>query len=216
MTRSRAYHSPRRKRQAETTRSEILAVARRMFAARGYAATSLSAIAAEAGVSVPTLYTSVGSKAEVARALVAFIDEEAGMVSLAAAQILAATPEALIRANARLARVLNERCGDIMNVLLTAALSDPDVVPAAAEGRRLHRTGCRMVIERLVALGGLTDSLTVDRATAVLASSTSPDAIERLTREHGWSYDEVESWLAHAMTRLLVRPGKEPVQARRR
>ncbi len=74
MAEARPYRSPRRKRQAEQTRDAILATARRLFSERGFAATPISDIAAAAGVSVPTVYASVGSKAELAVCLVAFIN----------------------------------------------------------------------------------------------------------------------------------------------
>ena len=61
------YRSDRRARQAEETREAILAAARRLFAARGYAATSMGDIAAEAGVALQTVYSSVGGKSALHR-----------------------------------------------------------------------------------------------------------------------------------------------------
>src|SRR5690349_8634889 len=74
--------SPRRPTRhqiaAAATRREILLAARRLFAERGYAATSLADIADEAGVSVPTIYASVGPKKAVVMALADLIGEQAG------------------------------------------------------------------------------------------------------------------------------------------
>ena len=183
---------------------QILATARRLFSERGYAATPITDIAAGAGVSVPTVYASVGAKPQLALALVEFINVEADMSSLAAAQFSATTPRDVIAANVHLARVLNERCGDIIRALLAGAASAPELVPAAAEGRRLHREGCHAVAARLQSMGALSEHLDVTRAGAVLATCTSPEAIERLTAEHGWTFDEVEAWLTTAMVQLLV------------
>jgi AcrR family transcriptional regulator len=205
MVEARPYHSAQRQRQAEQTRIQILSTARRLFSERGYAATPLSDVAAEAGVSLPTVYTSVGAKPQLALSLVEFINDEADMASLAAAQFAATTPHELIEANAHLARVLNERCGDIIRALLSAAASSPEVAPAAAEGRRLHREGCHAVAARLESMGALAEHLDVARAGAILATYTAPGAIEGLTAEHGWSFDEVEAWLTTAMVRLLVK-----------
>ena len=41
----RTYNSPRRREQAATTRREILEAAQRLFEQRGYAATTMAAIA---------------------------------------------------------------------------------------------------------------------------------------------------------------------------
>ncbi len=212
MDETRPYHSAQRQRQAEQTRTQILTTARRLFSERGYASTAIGDIAAGAGVSVPTVYASVGAKPQLALSLVEFINDEADMASLAAAQFAATTPHELIAANAHLTRVLHERCGDIIRALLSAAASSPEVVPAAAEGRRVHREGCHAVASRLQSMGALAKDLDVARAGAVLATCTSPEAIERLTAEHGWTFDEVESWLTAAMMRLLVHSGRRPAR----
>jgi AcrR family transcriptional regulator len=204
MTEARAYRSPRRAAQAAETRRQILSAARRLFSERGYAFTPINAIAAEAGVSVPTVYANVGSKAQLALALVEFINDEVDMASLAAAQFSATTPRAVLAANAHLARVLNEQCGDIILSLLSAAASSAEVDPAASEGRRVHREGCEAVAARLDAMGALAEHVDVDQAGAILATYTGPEAVGRLILEYGWSFDEVETWLGDAMPRLLL------------
>ena len=80
MSPSRPYRSEHRQRQAEQTRAAILRAARSLFTDPGYAATSVADIAAEAGVSVPTVYSSIGTKAQLARNLVEFVNEEGGVM----------------------------------------------------------------------------------------------------------------------------------------
>ena len=58
----RPYHSRVRQRQAEDTQRRIIAAARSLFASRGYAATTLEAIAELAEVSPKTLGAVFGSK----------------------------------------------------------------------------------------------------------------------------------------------------------
>ena len=53
----------RRERMALETRRDIVQAARRLFAERGYAQTSVNDIAAEAGVALQTIYARLGSKA---------------------------------------------------------------------------------------------------------------------------------------------------------
>src|SRR5438552_1209252 len=65
----RPYHSRVRQRQAEDTHRRILTAARSLFASRGYAATTLEAIAEIADVSPKTLGAVFGSK----RALLAAV-----------------------------------------------------------------------------------------------------------------------------------------------
>src|SRR6185437_1783899 len=141
MSESRTYQSPRRRQQAEETRRAILEAARQLFAERGYAATALSDIAELAGVSIPTLYSSIGSKATIARALVEFTNEQADIPENDRIQQAALNAVDLIRANAHLVRVLNERNGDIMRALISAANVAPELLPTVEAGRRYHREG---------------------------------------------------------------------------
>src|SRR6202048_3214175 len=53
--------TPRRPK-AQATRRRILDAARRLFVERGYVATTIEAIAGEAGVAVPTVYLAFGTK----------------------------------------------------------------------------------------------------------------------------------------------------------
>src|SRR5919197_5529071 len=54
---SRPYHSPRRAEQAAATRQAIVGAAARLFAERGYHATTMAAVAEEARVAVKSVYT---------------------------------------------------------------------------------------------------------------------------------------------------------------
>ncbi len=60
----RVYRSDLRAEQARTTRSQVVTAASRLFSERGYAATTIDAVAAEAGVSRKTVFTAVGGKVE--------------------------------------------------------------------------------------------------------------------------------------------------------
>ena len=65
----RPYDASRRRARADASRESILAVTRSRFLAEGYAATTIGAIAADAGVSVETVYKAFGNKAGLARAV---------------------------------------------------------------------------------------------------------------------------------------------------
>ena len=59
---TRTYVSPKREEQANATRRAILEASQRLFLSRGYGATSIRAIAEEAGVAVQTVYAVFGNK----------------------------------------------------------------------------------------------------------------------------------------------------------
>src|SRR5262245_27246379 len=99
----------RRERQAQETRRDILDAALRLFAARGYAGTAIADIATEAGVAVPTVYASVGSKPLLLRRLLEAIDLEAGVPELASALGAATDPREILTLAVRITRQVAER-----------------------------------------------------------------------------------------------------------
>src|SRR5882757_1209870 len=94
----------RRERQAAETRREIVAAGRRLFARQGYAKTSVVQIAHDAGVSVQTIYDSVGSKAAIVRMLNDLIDVEGGVPELVREFTPTASPRKVIATAVRISR----------------------------------------------------------------------------------------------------------------
>ena len=58
----RPYDSSGRRSQARRARADIIDNARELFIEHGYTGTTMAAIAARAGVSVETIYKSIGNK----------------------------------------------------------------------------------------------------------------------------------------------------------
>ena len=66
----RTYSSPLRASQSLATRHRVLVAAWELFTTRGFAATTVGRVAARAEVSVDTLYSTVGRKPDLLRAVV--------------------------------------------------------------------------------------------------------------------------------------------------
>ena len=66
----RRYDSSGRRERARQARDQIIGVAEGLFLSRGYAATTVAAIAAQARVSVETIYKGFGGKPGLVRAIV--------------------------------------------------------------------------------------------------------------------------------------------------
>lgn len=196
----------RREVAAAETRREILRTARRLFAERGYVGTSLQQIAEESGVAVQTIYSSVGAKAALVLALNDLIDEEADVARLGAEVIGETSPPKMIAKGIHLTRQLNERCGDLLEVMLSAVPAEPDVAAAVADGMRRHESGFSAMAKRLGALGALRTGTTPERAAAAFSMMTSPASWLQLTRRAGWTFDESEAWLTESLTQLLLEP----------
>ena len=199
-----ARRPTRREVAAAETRREILRAARRLFAEQGFTQTSVQQIAEESGVAVQTIYSSVGSKPALVLALNDLIDEEAGVAQLAAGLSGETDPAQLIAKAVHLTRQLNERCGDIIQVLLSAEPAEPDAAAVVADGMRRHEQGASQVAQRLAELGALRAGATVQQATAVMSLMTSPASWRQLSQRSGWTFDEGEAWLTSSLHQLLL------------
>lgn len=196
--------SNRRQKQAAATRQDILLAARKLFGERGYAATSMSLIAAEAGTAVQTIYDSVGPKKAIVLAILDLIDEEAGVPEFLSDLQQTNDPRTIIALVVRLERQFHQRCGDIMKALVSGAVQEPAVAAALSDGRGRHRNGVALLTERIYEFGALRDGLSLNHAKAtfdVMTWMTCASYVE----EHGWTYDQFERWLTEDLCRLLLR-----------
>ena len=71
------YHSPLRQERAEDTRRRITTAALELFNEHGFACTTVTAIAAAAGVAVQTVYAAFGSKGAILQALLTQMEVDA-------------------------------------------------------------------------------------------------------------------------------------------
>ena len=129
---------------AEDTRSVVVAAAARLFGERGWSGTSVRDVAREAGVSVETVYASVGSKA---RLLMRAID--VGVVGDDAPVPLAERPEfvalgqgdrrARLEATARMLADQYARVAALESTLGQGALADADLAEEHREQQERQR-----------------------------------------------------------------------------
>ena len=193
-----------RQRKSQLTRDEILAAARRLFAERGYARTSVRDIAQAAGVSAQTVYDSIGSKQAVVAQLNDLIDSEAGIAAIAATVAHADDPMELVATSARICRAILEHCSDIVHALVSGAAAEPALAAALEEGQRRHLGGARMIVGRLAELDALAPDLDVDVAVGTLAALSDVRFALVLQQGYGWTLDQIESWVADASRALLL------------
>src|SRR5436309_10987844 len=129
----RPYDSPRRRDQAAATRTQILEAAQRLFEAKGYVATSMAAIAAEAGVALKTVYVAFETKRGLLRTLWNLLlrgDEEpvpVGERPWFREVVDEPDPQLQLRLHARNSRMVKERAGALLEVLRSAAPADAEI-----------------------------------------------------------------------------------------
>ena len=191
-----------RAERAEVTRRRIAAAARLLFARDGYAATTLRAIAAEAGVAIQTVYAVYGSKAGIARTLrdLAVDQPEAGAAFTDA--LGQGSPGESVDLFARSIRLRWELAGDIVAVLDDAARADAGLRPEVELALAARRQGVTVFARTLFERHGLP----VDpvRTTAILLALTLPEVHAELVDAQGWTEDAYESWLAASMRREVL------------
>lgn len=209
---TRRYSSPQRDEQARRTRRRIVDAATRLFVADGYGATSLQAVADEAGVAVQTIYATFGTKRKLlAEALDVAIAGDDAPVAVNDRDWMHDVfhhpePAARLEAYAGAVRRIQTRAADVFAVVSAAGAADPAVRPFAEETWSRRRTGARSVIDGLAAIDALRPDLTVEQATDVLWTLNSPEVFGLLVTRSGWSGERYQAWLAEMMVAALL-PG---------
>ena len=193
-----------RDQHGAVTKRVILQAARKRFAERGYAGTSVKDLAKDSGVAVQTLYSAFGSKSGVLLGLIDLIDEEADVLPLFRAMMAAEDPRDALPLFARLRRQIRERCGDIVSVMRAGARVDADIDAAWGEGLRRRHGGISRVTARLEAAGALRPGVDATEAADILAALATDDVCDVLVGQRGWSFDEYERWLGETMAALVL------------
>lgn len=208
---ARRYDSPRRRAQAEATRLAVLAAAQRLFERQGYPATTMGAIAADAGVALKTVYLAFGTKSGVLRALWHLLLRGDGTDAPVADRawyqevLTEPDPELQLRRNARNSRVVKERAAALMGAIRSAAPVDAESAALWSRIQADFYDNQRAIIVTLDARGALRPGLDVERAADILWTLNHPDVWHLLVGERGWTPDEYERWFAHAACSQLLR-----------
>ncbi|MDT4942737.1 MAG: hypothetical protein QOJ34_2826 [Pseudonocardiales bacterium] len=212
----RQYASTLRAEQARATRRAIVDAAARLFVERGYGATTIDAIAAAAGVSRKTVFTSVGGKVEALKLAVdwAIVGDDEPVPLLARPEIerQRAEPDArrLLGSYAAMQRRSAARVAPLVSVAESVAGSDPAVRALVDEGKSQRRFGMGMLAAQLAERGALRRDLSLDEAGDVLWLFNDPLTYHRLVIQRGWSPERYEDWIANTVIALLVRPDYSP------
>ncbi len=210
-----------RSARADRTRARVLEAARRLFAARGYAATSIEAVAAAAGVSAETIYKRFRNKRNLLLAVLEGQVVPAGPPQESATGFLAApglsrvramaSQRDQVRALAAFSRSVLQRAAPLHAVLRAAAAADPELAGVLHADHQARLRAQRGLIDMLASRGPLREGLTRDEAAGTYSALASPELFTLVTTAHGWSPERYEAWLADTLTLLLLPPpGKAP------
>ena len=206
----RSYESPRRDDQARATRRAIVSAATQLFLERGYAGTTMEAIAAAANVSRKTVFAAGGSKFTLLKdafdwSLVGD-DEPVAMADRGPVQQILATddPVEAVRLWAKMITETAIRAVPIGAVLTAAAYVDPEAAALLRTSDRHRHEGAEAFVQHLAAIGTLREGLTRDTAADLCWLAMDAGPYVRLVLERGWSVDRYQRWLAAAVRTALL------------
>jgi AcrR family transcriptional regulator len=192
---TRTYRSPRRALQAQQTRAAVLAACRALFSERGWAATGVRDVARAAGVSVETVYATLGGKvALLTAALDGAVVGDDDPIPLSERPMFLAMGEGEFEARVRTAAALitdiHVRTIGLQRALREGAGGEPALADllATQEANRRASTGQGMalVLRRPVS----------ERERDLFWAQTCPEVFDALVNRSGWSTEDYATWVA--------------------
>jgi AcrR family transcriptional regulator len=204
----RRYDATKRREAAARTRRAILDAALELFITQGYAATSMAAIAARAGVALDTVYASVGRKPQLARLLIetaisgttqAVSAEDRDYV-----QAILAAPDAETKIGiyASAMRMIAGRLAPVFAILQQAAATAPELTVLWREISERRAANMRRFVADLAAVAALRTDL--DEAADIVWATNAPEVYQLLVGQRGWTPERYERFLADTWRRVLL------------
>jgi AcrR family transcriptional regulator len=204
----RRYDAGRRRDRAAARRSDVVEAAWQLFRARGFARTTVAAVAERAGVSSETIYKSFGGKGGLVRSV-----WERALAGTGAehaerrADAIAATAQSgrqIIEGWLRLALEVAPRASEVLTLVRSAAELDDeargllDEIDRGRSARMLHNA-------RALADGGhLRPDLSLEAGRDLLLVF-SGDIFDRLVLRAGWDPEAYVSTMTRMMAAALLR-----------
>lgn len=180
----------------------MLAAAIDLFGERGFAGTTMGAIAEAAGVAIETVYATIGSKKALLRTAI-----DVAVVGDTEPVPLSQRPEwrrlgdgqlpERLRAAAEVSAAVNARSAGVVRALVEAAGSDPEVEDWRRELDARRRDQVRDGLELM--LGTLPDDWLVDIAWVLL----SPETYTRLVEDTGATPEQYRARMTEVLQRLV-------------
>ncbi|HKP99416.1 MAG TPA: TetR/AcrR family transcriptional regulator [Actinomycetes bacterium] len=208
----RRYDSSGRQAQARRNRQVILDAAQRHFLEGGYVATTIAAIAAEAGVSVETIYKAFGGKPGLVRAI--YDRGLAGQQPVPAYQRAdemrerETDPRAIMRNWGTIASEVSSVVSPIARLVRAAAASDRDMAALLRASNAAREQRARHHARFLKRRGYLREGVSLAQATDILWTCTSDELYDLLVAQRGWSAPQYGRFLADYMIATLLPPAQ--------
>ena len=206
----RKYNSTLRRQQAGETRTRILDSAQKLFEEHGFVATTMEAIAVDAGVATDTVYANFGSKTGLLRSLigvrVAGDESPVRFMDRPGPQSVRTQPTQRAQLHAFAADIAStlERARPVDDIIRGAGAVDPEVAAMRGQMQLVRLARLRELVDWLAEKGAFRGRIDCAEAADVVWTLASPEVNGLLRRDRGWSQDRYVAWLADALTRILL------------
>jgi AcrR family transcriptional regulator len=206
--RTRRYDSARRQEAAQQRRAAIVEAASRLFGREGFSGTTIAKIAEDAGVSEETVYKAFGNKIALVRAIrdKALAGEGPVHAERRSDRMQANEndPRQIIRGWGVLTMEVAPRVAPVLLLVREAAASDPELARLREEMDAARLTRMTHNARTLLEGGHLRKGITLEAATDVLWTYSSPELYELLVIRRGWSVERYGRFIADAMIAALL------------
>src|SRR3984885_5576954 len=210
---ARGYHSPGRQMRARQTRARIIAAAAQRFLERGYAGTTMRAVALDAGVALPTVELVFRTKAGLLKAVIdvaiAGDDEQEAMLERqwAARAESIVGPADFVAAFARVMAGSAERAAGLAAAALEGARTDDDIAAVAAQLKSQREVMAAWLVDGIMRRSALRGGTSRADAVDTVWTLMDPVIFCRLTGDRHWTTARFERWFTDSVNRLLL-PGR--------
>lgn len=194
----RRYDGSARRAHAERVRETLVDTAREMLLRDGYAATTIPNIARECGISAESVYKRYAGKPALVRAVVTQALQGVGPVAAETrSDALAAVDlTSLLRGWGQLAVEVAPRVTPILLLVHVAAAHDPELAALERELDDNRRARMRDNARRIANAGHLPDGLSIEQASDILWTYSSPQIFDLLVISSGWTLERYADFIA--------------------
>jgi AcrR family transcriptional regulator len=204
----RPYDSSTRSERALAARASVVEAAGRLLLRDGYAATTVVAIAREAGVSAETVYKGFGGKAGLVRAVWQEALQGSGPVPAEERsdrlQIEEDDPRVLIRGWTELMTEVAPVVSPVLLLVRAAASVDGEMSALRSELDRSRLTRMTKNARVLAERGHLRDGVSRRQAGEVMWTYTSPELFEMLVLTRGWPVRRYARFVEDSLVAALL------------
>lgn len=188
------------------TRNRLLEAAEEEFTTNGYVATTVTRLAAAAGVSVQTLYLAWGSKRELLRGYMEHVlAGDAASPEDAAVRFDGMPPGSRLMELANLVAEIAERAATGWKLYRDAAAIDPEIADDWNDLQLLrHQLFTRVMGD--IPSEALAEGLTFERAVDSAWAIASPESYELLVRRLNYTVDDFRAWMEQTLTTAILNP----------